>query len=226
MQHLALHLGVLLASAVAALWVRWPPWSWKAILGGYAALVAVGWAVPGVGEVLNGKEGVAEALTEGVLLAWCVGAVRARLPIAAVIGAVLLLEEVDYGQLFLRFPTPELVDRLSATSDAMNFHNAPWLDWIWRPGAFGLVWALSVPRVREHRWLRRPVAWGLPTFRTLHCFFGYVLVLGMGTALLLGGAVVDELHEAAMVCGAFALWQQRPEPWGPRVTPRSAPRAP
>jgi hypothetical protein len=210
-----LHLALLLAFAGAALLVRWPQGAWKVVLGTYAGVLGISWLLPQVGDVLVSKEGVVEALTEGVLLAWCVGAVRARMPIAAVLGAVLLLEEVDYGQLFLRFSTPDPVANLSPTSDAMNFHNLPAIDWVWRPLAFCVVWALSVARIRDHRWVQRAVGWGLPTFTTLHCFFGGVLLLGGATGFLLGGPVVDELHEAAMVCGAFALWQQRPGPLRP-----------
>jgi len=87
---------------------------------------------PGMADELCRKEGPLEHLTHGVLLAALVAhAIRLALPATArlrhlfptLLCLVFLLEEIDYGQVYLGFETPSALRALTGRSDHLNFHN-------------------------------------------------------------------------------------------------------
>ena len=177
--------------------------------GPSATLIAATFAALDMMAPVVEKEGGIEGLTEGVLLAWVVIAVRVRMPLALVASAILLLEEVDYGQIFVGYPTPEFVKGLSEKTESMSFHSIPALDPLWRLGSFISVWCLS------GRWARTPLValklarLGVPTFATAHGFFAAMIAMALVVVSLRGDRVWDELHEVFIVMGAWALWRER-----------------
>lgn len=128
------HLGILLAAALAFGFLPRPkltPWTLPGLaLLSLLPVAAFGLKLP---DVICGTEGLGEAITEGALLTLGVRGLREKSYIFGVFSLILLGEELDWGQVLLSFSTPPWVDALSPRSTQMNFHNIPWLDWLWRP---------------------------------------------------------------------------------------------
>jgi len=88
-------------------------------------------ALPAVAGALGAKEGPVEQATHLALLLAVVAHVRAAIApggravhlFPALVCLVFLLEEIDYGQQYLGFATPELLRPLTGRSDHLNFHN-------------------------------------------------------------------------------------------------------
>ncbi len=154
--------------------------------------------------LVSGSEGVLEAVTEGLLLALLWHGVRNRQPWIACGAAVLFLEEIDYGQLWLGFATPEWWDALSDRSSQTNLHNIDGLDWLWRP--FPMLAVLVLSR-RPLRWSRleslmtrlrlpvldRTLGWGL-----------FAAVAGVWPVLMIAGdRRMNESLELALVALVF-----------------------
>jgi hypothetical protein len=198
----ALHLGALLAFGLAA--ARWSPRGTPARL--YLAAAAVLLPLPVVWTLgpdellLTGKEGLLEAATEGLLLGLLIRAARARVWGLAGGAGLLLLEEIDYGQLFLGFPTPAwLLDH--SLSDRANLHNLPG-SLLWRLLPLGGALALSRPALaaRAPAWLPR-LQPGLAPAVLL------ALALGPAVMVLAGERRFDESAELAAVLLVTLAWQ-------------------
>ncbi len=115
-----------------------PPHRWLgfALL---AAAVATPWLagagmaawLPGAADELCRKEGPLEHLTHGVLLAALLAHLarlaipdhRLRHLLPSLLTLLFLLEEIDYGQVYLGFETPALLRPFTGRSDHLNFHN-------------------------------------------------------------------------------------------------------
>jgi hypothetical protein len=111
------HRGIIAAAAACtALW---------------AAVAVLAAAAPGVTRFLTLKEGAAEHLTHLVLLAavllhtrlWSRDRSRRENLFLALLCTLFFLEETDYLQVYLGFPTPPQVRPWTGTSDSLNFHN-------------------------------------------------------------------------------------------------------
>lgn len=155
-----------------------------------------------------GKEGLAELLTEGVLLALVVRAARERQPWIVVGAALLFLEEVDYGQWFLALQTPEVLGELGSKSGNLNTHNLPFVEILWRLGPLLAVVALSL-RARWPESLRgRAEAARLPR---LHPFLAgaapLLHVCALISAAILGDHRVDEARELGDVLLVTLAWR-------------------
>lgn len=184
-----LHLVII--GCVAALLVRRPLPSTPAaalVAGSTVALPLLGVLLTEErGEVWFGKEGVLEAFTEGGLLAAVIIGARARAWWLVAPAALLFLEEIDYGQLFLGYATPDWIAALPANrSDQVNFHNVPVASMLFRLVPLG----------------------GLVVLSRLERGFTRAGVLGAGMAALLSAVVIplcglrvwDESIELALVC--------------------------
>lgn len=150
-----------------------------------------------------GPEGVLEALTAGLLLGLVV---RGRSsPWLAVAAGVLLLEELNYGQVLLGFPTPSFLGELPATDGQLNFHD----------NALGGLWRL-VPLLVMLGVSRRPALadrFNLPRFNEwTWTGITAVLVLTPLVSLLASGQVSNEGFELAVVCLATLAWTPRADP--------------
>lgn len=145
-------LGIaLFALAMAAPWIL--------------AAAAAAW-IPGTADELCRKEGPLEQLTHGVLLAAVLGhTIRLAVPGAgrvahlfpALLCLVFLLEEIDYGQVYLGFDTPPLLRPLTGRSDHLNFHNTAVADAL-LPAFYGtylIVLPLLAHWERWRTWARR-----------------------------------------------------------------------
>src|SRR5262245_38397444 len=130
--HPLAHLVLLLVTAaiVVATWVPLPRWA-GAVAGATVVLPVLVAPLPFAGAI-SGHQGAIEAITEGLLAALLVRSVVERRLLIGLGAAVFLAEEVDYGQVFLHFATPEPVLRLGSRSDQLNFHNLAWLHPLWR----------------------------------------------------------------------------------------------
>lgn len=127
---------------------------------------AAGTWIPGVAAELCRKEGPLEHLTHGVLLVALLGHLARlavpgarRLPhlFPALLCLVFLLEEIDYGQVYLGFDTPPLLRPLTGRSDHLNFHNTTIADAL-IPAFYGtylIVLPLLARWERWRIWIRR-----------------------------------------------------------------------
>ena len=143
---------------------RWPPGPWLltlAVAAPWLTGAALSAAVPGAEEALVRKEGPVEHLTHLLLLCAVVaharhalargGRLRHLLP--AAICLLFLLEEIDYGQLYLGFATPDWLRPLTGRSDHLNFHNTTAAD-VLLPMFYG-GYLIVLPLVAHwHRWKR------------------------------------------------------------------------
>jgi hypothetical protein len=111
------HRGIIAAAAIStALW---------------AAVAILAAAAPGATRYLTLKEGTAEHLTHIVLLAavflharlWVRQRARREHLFLALLCLIFFLEETDYLQVYLGFPTPPQVQPWTGRSDFLNFHN-------------------------------------------------------------------------------------------------------
>lgn len=199
--HAAALCCVALALAVVhGWWERWPGPP-RRVLPALALLVTLPIPLLLLGDdpAWSGKEGWIEAATEGVLLYGLgLGIVR-RNPWVALGAALLLLEEVDYGQLFFNdWPTPALLGELGSRSGRLNTHNIPGVDAAWRlVPALGLL-GLSL-------W-QRP-RFGLPSLhRSTAVGLGLTLALSLPTLWLAGGDLWNESFELALATLAVLGW--------------------
>ncbi len=199
----AWHVVVILVSAMALHASRRGLPAWSAPVAGALVLLPCAGLVlsPSLDLLVFGKEGVLEAATEGVLVALVVVALGRRVWWMAALACLLLLEEVDYGQIFLDFATPEWVGRVPGTwTPQLNFHNLPgaWLVWrvlptagllwLWRRGVFGPGTGLGV---------------------------GLAALLSLPTIWLAGGEDWNESIELAQVAVVWVCWRERAEPIPP-----------
>jgi len=111
------HRGIIAAAAAAAaLW---------------AAVALLAAAAPGVTRWLTLKEGAAEHSTHILLLAalflharlWAGDRARREHLFLALLCLIFFLEETDYLQVYLGFPTPPQVRSWTGRSDFLSFHN-------------------------------------------------------------------------------------------------------
>ena len=207
------HLVILVASAlliVARLRGGTAPASRSTFLlsGALAGLPVVFGVLPAELELLiDGKEGVLEALTGGVLLALVVLGARRRSPWVLAGAAFLLLEEIDYGQLWLGFGSPPALLEAGSHSGNFNSHNLPVIEALWR-----LIPLLAVLALAGHR--RWPVAvrrladrLRLPRLDPGLLVGCATLILGtLGTWLLAGEERADEAAELAVVALVAVSW--------------------
>ena len=97
-----------------------------------------------------GKEGVIEAITEGLLLWIVVKAIAIRQPWMILGALFILLEEIDYGQLFFSMPTPDwLLEIPENRSQTINFHNISNFYLLWTLVPIAAIVALSFDRVHQ-----------------------------------------------------------------------------
>lgn len=207
------HLVILVA--VAILVVRWLRGRPAAVAP--AAFLAAGAlaAVPlllaplpgGVEPLLAGKEGVLEAITAGLLLALAVHAVRHRDPWVFVGAALLLLEEVDYGQEW-RLDARALDAGAALGEGQLRSHHLPVVEALWRLVPLTAVSLLAL-RARWPRWLA-PLASRVRLPRVLPGFLLGLLPLSVGavaTWALAGEGRADEAAELAVVTLVLLAWQ-------------------
>ncbi len=213
------HLVIALASAVLLTsWLRARtgsmPQSVYVALGAVAALPLLLAPLPrGVELLLAGKEGVIEALTAGALLALGTLGVQRRAPWVAVGAGLLLLEEVDYGQMWLGFGSPAALAEVGSHSGSFNSHNLPVIEVLWRVIPLAAVLFLAL---RDH-WPRalRGIADRLALPRLdggLWAGVAALLVATLGTWALAGERRADESAELAVVCLVGMAWWSAREP--------------
>jgi hypothetical protein len=204
------HLALLLLIALIVV-VRAPSLSSRAI---FAAGMLVLLPIPivllmGPGEsLLSGSEGVLEAITEGLLLCMVWRGSKERDLWLAIGAGVVFLEEIDYGQLWLSFATPDWLNSLSVRSSQANFHNIDGLDWIWRP----------LPMLAVLIFSRRPLSWkAIETFLTRvrlpvldrRIVWGLLVAVAAiwPTMAMAGERRMNESLELALVALVFVAWQ-------------------
>lgn len=194
------HLSILLCASLALVTAHCaiPKWTAqaRALLLGSAALVLVPALLP---EAWSAKEGGLEAVTEGALLALVgLGLVR-RNPWVALGALLLLLEELDYGQVLRpELSTPAILETLGSRSTRFNFHNIPGLDGAWRllpMIALGWLSRVAAPPV------------GLPRLHR-DTLLAVVVTLGLSlpAIFLVGDEVWNESFELALVAIAGVGW--------------------
>ena len=152
-----------------------------------------------------GAEGLMEALTAGILLGILLQSVRLRAPWILFASLLLLLEELDYGQVLFGFSKPSW-NILEETS-TLNFHNTS-LSLLWRAVPLGGIVVLSLPAVRQ---------WPLTQHLRLPHFHATtwrgVIPLLIGTlaiGLVHGERMADESFEWAAVTLVMAMWLKQP----------------
>jgi hypothetical protein len=171
-----------------------------------------------------GTEGLVEAVTEGLLAGVALRAGRRRYWGMALGALLLFVEEINYGFLFVPGGGPATPSWLASRSGQFNFHNTPYLDWLWKPLPLLLFFVWSHPRVP--RWLSAvrdrlgvpPLdpswRWGLLTA------FGLLAVVHRAV----GPRAANEAAELAFVAVLAFAWPvaSPPEPAG--LDEGSAPR--
>jgi hypothetical protein len=151
------HLVILLATAILLVGglrtrIGATPRATYLLIGAIAGLPVLLGVLPGTVEhMITGKEGLLEALTAGVLLALVVLGTRARSPWVLLGAGLLLLEELDYGQVWLGFGSPAALEEAGSSSGNFNSHNLPVFEALWRVVPLVAVVALAT----RERW---PVA--------------------------------------------------------------------
>ena len=166
------------------------------VAGALVILPVVGLVLPeAIDRFLFEKDGLIEAVTEGALLPAVLRAARQRKWLLLLCTGLLLLEEVDYGQLFWEFPTPDWVRDLPANrSDRLNFHNVPMLGGLFRLAPLLLL--------------------GLPCLqaRTFRCAglkgILVAVLLSPITVCIRSTGVWDESIELALVAVAWVSWRR------------------
>lgn len=152
-------------------------------------------------------EGLVDAMTPGVLIAVLLTARGHRL--VALAAAVLVAEELDWGQVLAGFPTPEWHGLLPSRSSTFNFHNVRGLDWLWQP----LPLLVLVAMTRSGPWVERAEQMGFPRMdpRLLRVLLA---LFAMSPAVyLVGGArPFDEAFELASAWAFYAGWRVVWEP--------------
>lgn len=198
-----LHLGALLAVGLGAADV---------VRGPQDALVA-------------GSEGLAEAWTHGVLVAAGFRALLDRRWVLPALAGVLLGEELDWGQYFLGFATPEAVRALSDRTTRLNFHNIDGLDAAWRVAPMAAVVASAwSPALR--RWGTTRERLGLPVLHPGAAWaLGGTLAAWAAVRLGVGEKEANETLEASLV--TLYLWGWRLGPdwrrgWSARTAEHTA----
>ncbi len=177
-----------------------------AVVGTVAAAYLLFLSVPALVPLRSrmlGTEGLAEAVTEGAVLAVLVRAIAVRNPWMIVGAALILVEELDYGQVLLGFQTPEFLVPDGSNSTQLNYHNT-YLSGVWRIVPTAAVLLLSIRSQRLNGIIER---WRLPTFHRFS-WAGLVLALGLtvGIHAWLGHRIADEAFELAMVSLVYAAW--------------------
>jgi len=160
---------------------------------------------------LVGKEGLAEAATEGLLLGLAARAFVARQPWIVVGALALFLEEVDYLQWFTDTATPAWLEEAGSNSTRLNTHNLPGAEVAWRLGPLAAVALLSAHprwpadlRVLADR-LRLPLLHpGVLRAAAL------LLVLALLTAVIEGEDSADECGELGAVLLVALGWRSGP----------------
>ncbi len=154
-------------------------------------------------EAVLGSEGMVEAITEGILLAILIRAIPLRSPWMVAAAALLLLEELDYGQVVFGFETPAFLIPPDSRSEKLNFHNA-WFAGLWRAVPIGGMLLLALPRERLPSWVDHL---RLPRFhRAAWLGVALAIPLALGVNTWLGHRAADESFELAMVCLVCASW--------------------
>lgn len=200
------HLIILMTVGIPLLCVRPPQRLPFLIVAGALAFLPfpAAWLLGSRAAIATGTEGVTEAITSGILLALVAQSIRHRWPVIAVAACLFFLEEVDYGQLYLGYATPDWILALGSRSDRSNLHNLPALDWAWRLlPVLGVVvlsrrplrfeWAerlltrVRLPRLHHHTWIGLAVAYA-----------------GAGLSMLwVGERAGDEALELSLVAVTF-----------------------
>lgn len=205
-----LHLLAILATAVAAgplLRRAAPRCSGRLQLVVFGAVVLA--AVTPLPAWVFGKEGLAEACTEGLLLAICIRAGRERQILMALAAFVLLAEELDYGQVLLGFETPAFLRPQGSRSTQLNYHNFGMAQ-----SMFRLVPAALVLMLATRRFDGMAERFRLPT---LDVTAKPALVLSIAAAVLVGtlhshDRVADELVELLAVGVVANAWRLQTSP--------------
>ncbi len=178
------------------------------LVGAIAGLpVLLGLLPAGIEHLITGKEGVLEALTAGVLLALVVLGARVRSPWVVLGAALLLLEELDYGQSWLGFGSPAALEEAGSSSGNFNSHNLPVLEVLWRVVPLVVVVLLAA----RARW---PAAARTLADRARLPELDPGLLLGLGTLAvgvlatwkLAGEGRADEAGELAIVSLVAVSW--------------------
>lgn len=187
-----------------------PSWLYLASLSGLLALLA-GWSLGPDDAVLTGAEGWVEAATHGGLATLLFLALLDRRLLLAALALVLLGEEVDWGQQFVGYPTPEWVQRLSHRTTQLNFHNIDGTDWIWRLGPMAAIVALAWPPA-ICRWSRVRQRLGLPR---LHPAAAPALVIEVIVRFIVyfsvGERQANETMEASLAVLFLVGWRVGPD---------------
>lgn len=144
-----------------------------------------------------GPEGVVEALTAGLLVGLAVRGRKVKWLAAA--AGVLLLEELNYGQVLLGFETPAFLGPVPATDGQLNFHD----------NALGGLWML-IPLLSLLAVSRRPALaerFSLPHFHPwTWTGITALLVLTPLVSFLAGGQVANEGFELGAVALVTLAW--------------------
>ena len=158
---------------------------------------------------LYATEGVVERLTVAVLAVLCVRGARAGDAWLVLISALLVMEEVDWLQPWLGYPTPGWLEGLSATSGQANLHNVPGSELLWRWLPL-LVISLRARPALVPRLQAVADRLGLPVFHRQAPWIALALAVCTPPLILLRGERVwDEALELAMVLWAGATWRGR-----------------
>jgi len=210
----------LFASAAAAtllvqLWHRPELRSGRLAWAGLVALLPIFfWPLPiAVDEFVTGKEGVIEVFTSGVLGALLVRAWQQRQPWVGAGAALLLLEELDYGQWIFAVATPQSLLDAGSRSGNLNSHNLPGMEVLWRMGPLLLCVALALRERWPPHWEARAVAARLPRLHVDFVMGSFILLLsGLATLIVTSDQHMDESGELAAAVLVALCWRAREDP--------------
>lgn len=180
------------------------------------ALLAIGLAAADVAraphdQLLAGSEGLAEAWTHGALVAAGLRALLDRRWGLAALAGVLLGEELDWGQYFFGFATPEAVRALSDRTTRLNFHNIDGLDAAWRVAPMAVVVASAWPPALR-RWGTTRERLGLPVLHPGAArALGGTLAAWAAVRLGAGEKEANETLEASLVTLYLWGWRLGPD---------------